>query len=275
MRRKFKTDADIDRHIKAGFGQGEGSSYKPWIRVQDVPSIGRSRKTPGNKSGRIHHTLSDLEYSYLLLAEFSDEVVDIREQYPLFATARAKDIAAEMGIRYPMFAGTQLPYVMTSDFVLTIAEPNGKRRFAARTCKYENQLADPVDGPRTIQKLELEKAILADQGVTDWKIVTESLVGTVLHENLDWLHKSAWSVDRSIDPVLQRRFAETVVAAADGYRTLSSVVRSAASTAGIPYRDGTALFKTLVWRKTIRIDIAKVRLDITLPCPRVKLAQEN
>lgn len=160
-RRRFKTEADIIRYVKEGYGQGEGSSYKPWLRVQDVSSLGRSRKTPGIKSGRLHHTLSDLEYHYLLLLEFSDEVIDIREQFPLLATTTARDIAAEMGIRYPMYVGTQVPFVLTSDFCVTLQNPDGRKSLAIRTCKYESELADPKKGPRAIEKLELERAIWA------------------------------------------------------------------------------------------------------------------
>jgi hypothetical protein len=272
-RRRFKTEADIARYIKDGFGQGEGSSYKPWVRVQDVPSIGRSRKTPGIKSGRIHHTLSDLEYYYLLLLEFSDEVTDIREQYPLFATTRTRDIAAEMGIRYPMYSGTQVPFVITSDFVLTVPDENGKKRFAVRTCKYESALTDPSEGPRTIEKLELEKAIWADQGVLDWKVVTDRLVSPVLRDNLDWLHKSAWGGETLAGIDQQMRFVEAAVNAADGERTLSSLVRSISSAVGIPYRHGTALFKYLVWNKAILTDLATTRLDLTLPCPALTVAR--
>lgn len=62
-----------------------------WIRrrsrlralVADVPSMGCSHKIPGVKVERIHHLLSDLERAYLLVCEFSEDVVDIREQYPL------------------------------------------------------------------------------------------------------------------------------------------------------------------------------------------------
>lgn len=173
MRRRFKTEADIARYVKQGFGRGEGSSYIPWLRVQDVPSKGRSRKVVGIKSRRTHHLLSDLEYYYFLLLEFSDEVIDIREQYPIFATARARDIAADMGIQYPVYVGTQLPYVITSDFAITLKPHNGKKRIVVRTCKYEAELDDPNGGKRTAEKLDLERAILADQGVDDWKIVTE------------------------------------------------------------------------------------------------------
>ena len=251
MKRRFKSEADIDRHIKGGFGQGEGSSYKPWVRVQDVPSIGRSRKTPGFKTGRLHHTLSDLEYYYLLLLEFSDEVVDIREQYPLFATPRARDIAAEMGIRYPKYLGTQLPLVITSDFALTIQVPGGKTRPAIRTCKYESELTDPQKGPRVIEKLELEKAIWVERGVTDWKIVTDRLMGPVLKDNLEWLHGSAWVESNMATEEQKIRFIEAAVHTADGIRTLASVVRSISKAVGLPYSNGTTLVKYLLWNKLL------------------------
>lgn len=274
-RRRFKTEADIARYIKEGFGQGEGSSYKPWVRVQDVSSIGRSRKTPGIKSDRIHHTLSDLEYYYLLLLEFSDEVIDIREQYPLFATTRARDIAAEMGIRYPMYSGTQVPFVLTSDFVVTVPDRSGKKRLAVRTCKYESELVDPTEGPRVIEKLELEKAIWADKGVIDWKVVTDRLMDPILRDNLDWLHKSAWAGETLAGIEQQLQFAEAAVRAADGERTLSSLVRAISNVVGIPYRHGTALFKYLVWNKTILADLSATRLDLTLPCPILREAKTS
>lgn len=120
-------------------------------------------------------------------------MVDIREQYPLFPTARARDIAAELGIRYPMYVGTQVPFVVTPDFAVTLADAQGKRRIAIRTCKYEDELSDPNNGLAVLEKLELERAIWVDQGVTDWMIVTDQLMGAILKDNLDWLHKSAFS----------------------------------------------------------------------------------
>jgi hypothetical protein len=267
MKRRFKTDADIDRHIKEGFGLGDGSSYKPWIRVQDISSVGRSRKTPGFKSGRLHHTLSDLEYYYLLLLEFSDEVVDIREQYPLFATPRARDLAAEMGIRYPNYLGTQLPLVITSDFALTIQVPDGKTRLAIRTCKYESELTDPQKGPRIIEKLELERAIWAEHGVTDWKIVTDRLMEPILKDNLQWLHGSAWVESNMATEEQKMQFIEAAVHTADGIRTLASVVRSISNSVGLPYSNGTSLFKYLVWNKFLLTDLSAARLSLTLPCP--------
>jgi hypothetical protein len=99
----WKMQSDIDRHIEKGFEQGSQELYVPWLRVQDVPSQGRSRKVHGVKVDRLHHLLSDLEYGYLLVAEFSPEVLDIREQFPLLPVPTLQSIAHALSIRYPVY----------------------------------------------------------------------------------------------------------------------------------------------------------------------------
>ena len=44
-----------EKWIKEGRGSGEGSLYKPWITVRDIPSSGRSHRVYGYKSKRTHH----------------------------------------------------------------------------------------------------------------------------------------------------------------------------------------------------------------------------
>ena len=55
------TGAKFERYIKEGRGQGNGENYKPWITVSDFPSMGRSARSPGWKTNRVHHFLSDHE----------------------------------------------------------------------------------------------------------------------------------------------------------------------------------------------------------------------
>eukprot|EP01132_Coremiostelium_polycephalum_P008272 gene8272-10164_t len=172
--RKFASQQDIERHIANGFGEGAGASYVPWLRVQDVPSIGRSHKIQGVKIERIHHLLSDLERSYFLVCEFSENVVDIREQYPLLPTERAQAIASAIDVRYPRYPRTTLPYVMTTDFLLTVKDLNGNFKSVARTVKYRSDLVGKGSN-RTLEKLEIEKRFWHSQGV-DWKIVTDDPV---------------------------------------------------------------------------------------------------
>ena len=72
-----------EKWIKEGRGSGEGSLYKPWITVRDIPSSGRSHRVYEYKSKRTHHLLSDLELAIFLLFEWNERISDIREQFPL------------------------------------------------------------------------------------------------------------------------------------------------------------------------------------------------
>jgi len=272
--RRFKTQADIERSISQGFGQGEGAAYQPWWRVQDLPSRGRSRKVQGVKIDRIHHVLSDLEYQYLILLEFSERVIDIREQYPLFPTEQAQRIAVELGIYYPRFHSTSLLYVMTTDFLVTYLDESGQPKFAARTLKYDAELADaePAKLKRTLEKFELEKAILAAQGITDWGIVTPSVIGDTLARNLQWVRSGAKLDRQFLRTDTLARFLDCLELSFHHERVLSSLIRAAASNMHVAYADGVNIFKYLIWCKAIQLDLATTELQLSKPCPSLRFA---
>lgn len=270
--RRFKTQADIDRSISQGFGQGEGAAYQPWWRVQDLPSRGRSRKVQGVKIERIHHVLSDLEYHYLILLEFSERVIDIREQYPVFPTEQAQKIALDLGITYPRFQSTSLLYVMTTDFLITYLDDEGQPKLAARTLKYDSELAEvkPAKRQRTLEKFELEKAILAAQGVTDWAIVTPELIGQTLARNLQWARAGAKLDRQFLRGETLARFFDILEFSFHRERPVSSMIRAAASAMHVPYVDSVNIFKYLIWCKGIRLDIRSFELHLTKPCPSLQ-----
>ena len=119
-KRKYGISEDkINRYIKEGRGSGTKENYKPWIKIQDVSSKGRSNRIKGIKTNRIHHFLSDLETKCFYILEWDDNVVDIREQYPLIDRETAMKIANEKNIRYPIDYKTRTPVVMTTDFLVT------------------------------------------------------------------------------------------------------------------------------------------------------------
>ena len=51
---KRKRLVDTEKLIKEGRGQGLGKEYKPWIRIQDFPSLGRVTRIKGIKTERQH-----------------------------------------------------------------------------------------------------------------------------------------------------------------------------------------------------------------------------
>lgn len=267
--RRFKTQNDIDRYVAQGYGQGSGVDYKPWLRVQDVPSRGRSRKVKGLKTGRVHHVLSDLEYAYLVVLEFSERVIDIREQFPLLPVSPIQDVATQRGIRYPRYAQTTVPFVMTTDFVVTVRTDDGLAREYARTVKYADELSSGNRLLRTLEKLELERAWWLQRGV-DWKIVTEQSVDPVLARNLIWLRGSA-QIERDMQSdELRARFVEGIGDAGSHDRTLSSLLRTVSYRLRMPYPDAVKLFKYLIWHKVLLVDLRTPML-LTSQAPKIQV----
>lgn len=95
---KRERKLNIDALIKKGRGTGVGKEYKPWLTIQDVPSLGRSTRLKGIKTCRQHEFLSDMERNYFYLLEYLDDIIDIREQYPLLPLEETVAIAQEKGI---------------------------------------------------------------------------------------------------------------------------------------------------------------------------------
>lgn len=181
------TEAKISRYIKEGRGQGELALYKPWLTIQDVPSSGRVHRFIGWKTSREHHLLSDLEFNYLCFCDWANNVIDIREQFPLDRELTLQ-IADDLGIKHPLDNKTNTTIVMTTDFFLTVRE-GSSIVYKARTLKFEKDLNDE----RVIEKFEIEKCYWERQGI-DWAIVTEKELPQTLLSNLKFL-RDAYFVD--------------------------------------------------------------------------------
>lgn len=184
-RKREITRSKIERLIREGRGQGTGNEYLPWLRIQDVPSSGRASRLVGWTTGRMHELLSDIERDYLYLLDYSDEVSDIREQYPLLPMEETQMIAERLGIEHPKDPKTGVPIVMTTDFLITF-----KDRDVARTVKSFTELEDE----RTIEKFEIERLYWEAHHI-DWGIVTDRAIPDTLIRNIEWIHKEYYNED--------------------------------------------------------------------------------
>lgn len=105
---KRKRTSKVEKWIKEGRGTGSGSSYIPWLRIQDVSSSGRSTRLKGIKTQRQHGFLSDMGKNYFYILENSDCVI-VREQYPLLPLEGTILIAEELGLNHPCRSKSAVP----------------------------------------------------------------------------------------------------------------------------------------------------------------------
>ena len=271
--RRFASETDIQRHITNGFGSGAGSSYLPWLRVQDLPSRGRSHKIHGVKVDRLHHLFSDLERAYFLVCEFSENVVDIREQYPLLPRESVQAIANSIGVRYPRYPGKKLPYVMTTDFLLTIKNIDGSFKSVARTIKYRGDL-EGEKARRTLEKLEVEKLFWIGQHV-DWAIVTEEMFSPNLIKNLGLLRKFAQLPRALAEPSLHAYFLENLASCRPYPWSTAESLRKIAARLFISYQDSRALYHHLIWAKSIKIDLVGTLIQMKAPLPNFEIIERS
>jgi len=108
MKNYLATASSISQHIAAGYGQGQGCDYKPWLEIRHVPSLGKSSRVKGWKTQRVHNFLSGLELSYFYLLEWNDRVIDIQEQFPLLPQKEITEICQYLGIRPPRAPGAKV-----------------------------------------------------------------------------------------------------------------------------------------------------------------------
>ncbi|MEY9976745.1 TnsA endonuclease N-terminal domain-containing protein [Lysinibacillus sp. RC79] len=178
---KRKRASKIEKWIKEG-RTGTGSEYKPWLKIQDVSSLGRSTRLKGIKTNRQHEFLSDLERNYFYITEFSDFFIDIREQFPLLPLEETLVIADELGIKHPTDPKTGEPIVMTTDFLLTIS--NGQSVFeVAHTIKMKDELLKE----RILEKFEIEREYWHRKEIV-WGIVTEEEIPKTMARNISYIH---------------------------------------------------------------------------------------
>lgn len=249
------TEEKIAKYTKEGRGKGELQNYKPWLRIQDVPSTGRSHRFKGWKTGRQHQLLSDLERNYLYLLDWANNVIDIREQFPLDREYTLK-IAEEKGINHPMNKENGVPIVMTTDFLITVREDN-EIKYLARTTKYSQDLNEK----RKIELFEIEKQYWEENEV-DFGIVTEKDLPDNLVKNIAFFQKSFFDKhDETMLELLIKKSRDKKNGKLNNFLKLFN--DEYLSEPG----EALALFKHLVARKYISIDMnvrfSTSKLDIS------------
>lgn len=247
------TPSIAQRWITAGYGQGEGKDYKPFMYVRDVPSLGTSSMVKSRITGRNHAYLSNHEFKVHLLAEYCRSTLDIREQFALLPWSETQSLALQLGIRHPTYPGTSTPTVLTTDLLLTLKRPDGKE-LVAISAKLKKDLTK-----RNLEKLLLERVYWNRRGIR-WILVTEDNVSEVLTSNLKFF-EAALNDDRArTSSILPGAFSRTFEANWEPALSFGSIMNLAVAAEGVDVHTGHALLGMAIWNRASRVDITTNKL---------------
>lgn len=131
--------AKLERFLKEGRGSGRFENYKPWLTLHDVSTKGRTSRLYSHKLKRMVNLFSDLQTYCFHLLEFDEQVVDIREQYPLLGL-EVNSIELDAELTKKLFSDKhELQHVLTTTFLIT-KEINREEREIALYVKYAKDL---------------------------------------------------------------------------------------------------------------------------------------
>lgn len=181
-------------------GMGRGKEYRPWLEVHEFSNRGNASRILGWKCKRTYQLMSKLERRFFVLKQFEQDVVEIREQFPLLPLELTETIATELGVTHPP-KNSKKKTVMTTDFVLTIQEKDASTRDVAIAIKSSEDLKNQ----RTLDKLKVEGEYWKRKGI-EFEIVTEESINRAIAVNIEFMYQDYFWAERKqlLDSDVQR-----------------------------------------------------------------------
>lgn len=271
-RRRAMTWEKLSERIHLGYGTGHGADYLPWLTLRRKNSSRESNQVAAHLHPlhRPGYFFSRGEYQIALLLLWLG-VHDLREQYPLWPIAHPHplygalgtdgldlgyctgllDIAADAGIEHGHFPGTDIPYVATIDFLVTVL--NGSEfDLIAISCK---PFSDPDQEIkwRTLERLELERRYAERHGFR-YLIISSRFVPILMAGQLEWCMERATLADvphlsECVDGFAREFSSEPSL-------SVSDAVARASGSQHLSMEEGWMVFRHCAWTQVIDIDLS-------------------
>ncbi|OJV96066.1 MAG: hypothetical protein BGO39_03585 [Chloroflexi bacterium 54-19] len=249
------TSSQIEKRFDKEQGIGTGKDYKSLYHTRETPLKTTNIKKPGWKTKRQHELWSYLTCMCFYLAEWSNSITDIRENYLLLDLADTQQIAKFLGINHPYDPHTREPIAMKTDFVFTV-QKGFEVNLEARTVMPANNLNDI----RTIETLEIERIYWARRK-TSWGIITdrELELHKVLIKNIELIHAYKDITDRVTSA--SEKINKIAVLLTEELRASQDPLNKSAlnmdSIYGFNQGDCLAIIKHLIANKRLPVDMTK------------------
>jgi hypothetical protein len=279
MRTTHFSPALLERFERQGRGRGTESEYEPWHQVRRAEPVSRGRShLISGQLNRLHHFLSDNELVVFALTLMLGPE-DLREQFPLALeshpvermayepqsvptwTPGTLEIARELGIKHPVTRGQGkvADWVLTTDLVVTLRMPNGKRSLVAIAVKQEAELKHK----RTLEKLRIEREYWVRQEV-NWLLITPEMINREAAETIK--ASMPWVLSAAAQPESLQSLLGGLVDELNGL-SFTNAFKLLALRLQVTGPEAQNLFWHGVWAGVIRLD-----LSVPLrPASRVKI----
>jgi hypothetical protein len=255
----------VQRHIRAGCGQGRGEHYQPWIRITRRFSSPVSHMVLASLGihRRSHHLLSKLEHHTALQLAYLG-AVELRECLPMWPTPHPHpwledvaevegllNLAADAGIDHGTFVGTNVPYVGSLDMLVAIPR-HGRVLHLGVSCKpdaiYEASL-------RAQERVELDRLYCQRIGATHVREGGWSF-STVLLANLQAYRPRQAEIVRHRDDAQLADFCGEFSVRQD-HLPLSDAINGAGNATGLSAPVAARFWRLGIWLHRIDIDMGQ------------------
>ena len=171
-RRERRRIKRVRNKIEEGRGKGSGASYKPWIQTREISSCGTCSNPKDWKTGRTVELLSQGEAYFWHMLRWDDNILDIREEYPLDLEL-TNEICDDRCCKHP---GGRNCY-MTTDFYV-IYKDGSEKAFSVKTSR------NLLKKRRTKEKLDIERCYWEKFRHVPYEIVFKEDMNVVFAENI-------------------------------------------------------------------------------------------
>lgn len=197
-----------------------------------------------------------MQTKYFYLLDWQDEVIDIKEHFPLF---NIEEINSD-DINFDLFKdkNTRVPYVLSTTFLISYKDAEGNIKYSARSIKAKSELEKKL----TLEKMEIERRYFQKKNI-DWGIVTEKDIQEHKAKNIEWIHTSLRDYQERglnnddmdfLSTLLKLRLTNT-------NKVIREITANFDKENNLENGTGLYIFKYLIASKQIKVDMTK-EIDI-------------
>ncbi len=178
------TEDKIADKIRQNHGRGEGLQYQSWVRKTERQNTrGNFNRVKGKLIRRRYELRDKLDCTALMLLERNPDVIDIRENYRLDREMTLSVYSNHLNEKHPCYVGTDIPEVLTIDFLVTFRNPGSNEEYYKGVMSYWTK---ELHSKAVFLRLDVINICLHNLFNTSLKIFTQKEHAPEIINGINW-----------------------------------------------------------------------------------------